>query len=95
MDKIFRNASDTEVAVRKIYTKSTDTFAYADSGCTIKLDADTLKDAFVKGAVIIGSDGTEYIPVSCKVEKKVATVTYVTTDTSTATTAKLATIKSE
>ena len=36
-----------------------------------------------------------YKPISCKTASGVATVTYVTTDSSSTTTAKLATVKSE
>ena len=39
--------------------------------------------------------GTLYKPISCAVAGNVATVTYVTTDSATATTAKLATVKSD
>lgn len=95
MEKIFINSDDTNVAVRKVYTKASDTFAYADSECKTKISADELHDAFIKGVVIVDAAGVEYLPVSCKVASKVATITYVTTDSTTATTAKLATVKSE
>lgn len=95
MEKIFINSDDTNVAVRKVYTKASDTFAYADSECKTKISADELHDAFIKGVVIIDAAGVEYLPVSCKVASKVTTITYVTTDSTTATTAKLATVKSE
>lgn len=93
MEKLYINSDDKNVAVRKVYTKSGDTFAYVDSECKTKATAEELQDAFVKGLVIVGTDETEYLPISCKVASKVATVTYVTTDT-TPTTAKLATVKS-
>lgn len=95
MENIRINANDQNVAVRVVYTKAADTFAYADSKCTVKIDADELRDAFIKGMIIVDSAGVECKPISCKVASEVATVTYVTTDSSTATTAKLATIKSK
>ena len=49
----------------------------------------------IKGMVIVDATGIQYLPVSCEVKKNVATVTYVTTDSTTSTTAKLATVKSE
>lgn len=88
------NSEDRNVAVRKVYTKAADTFAYAESDCKTKVSADELHDAFIKGLVIVDTAGVEYLPISCKVASDVATVTYVTTDTTTATTAKLATVKS-
>lgn len=95
MDKIFMNSTDTNVAVRKIYTKAADTFAYADADCTKKISAADLQDTFIKGMIIVDAKGIQYLPVSCEVKNNVATVTYVTTDSTTSTTAKLATVKSE
>lgn len=94
MERIFIDSDDRNVAVRKVFTKAADTFAYIDKECKTKATADELHDAFIKGLVIVGTDDTEYLPIHCKVASKVATVTYVTTDSSTATTAKLATVKS-
>ena len=95
MDKIFMNSKDTNVAVRKIYTKAADTFAYLDADCTKKISAADLQDTFIKGMIIVDAKGIQYLPVSCEVKNDVATVTYVTTDSTTSTTAKLATVKSE
>lgn len=85
---------DKNVAVRKVYTKASDAFAYSDKECKKKVLTKELYDAFVKGLVIVDAAGVEYLPISCKIADRVATVTYVTTDTTTPTTAKLATVKS-
>lgn len=95
MEKTYINSADRNVAVRRVYTKAADTFAYADSDCTNKVSADDLHDAFIKGLVIVDTAGVEYLPISCKVASNVTTVTYVTTDSTSSTTAKLATVKSE
>jgi hypothetical protein len=95
MDNIFMNVTDKNIAARKVYTKVADTFAYADADCTKKISAADLQDTFIKGMIIVDATGTQYLPVSCEVKKNVATVTYVTTDSTTSTTAKLATVKSE
>lgn len=95
MDKIFMNSTDTNVAARKVYTKAADTFAYSDADCTKKISAADLQDTFIKGMIIVDATGIQYLPVSCEIKKNVATVTYVTTDSATSTTAKLATVKSE
>lgn len=95
MEKVYINAEDKNVAVRKVYAKTGDAYAYADSKCTEKLKADELHDAFIKGMIVVDAAGVEYLPISCKVASKVATVTYATTDTATATAVKLATVKSE
>ena len=94
MDKIYNDFDDTNVAVRKVYVK-TDGFAYVDSACKTKITADALYNIFIKGMIIVDSTGVEYKPISCKVASGVTTITYVTTDSSAATTAKLATVKSK
>ena len=95
MDNIFMNVTDKNIAARKVYTKAADTFAYANADCTEKISAVDLQDAFIKGMVIVDATGIHFLPVSCEIKKNVATVTYVTTDSTTSTTAKLATVKSE
>ena len=94
MDKIYNDFDDTNVAVRKVYVK-TDGFAYVDSACKTKITADALYNIFIKGMIIVDASGVEYVPISCKVASGVTTITYVTTDSSAATTAKLATVKSK
>lgn len=93
MDRIYHHDDTMYVVGTKVYTK-TDGFAYSDEKCTDKISADVLERLFIEGMIIVDSAGVEYKPISCKVASKVATVTYVTTDSSTATTAKLATVKS-
>ena len=94
MDKIYNDFDDANVAVRKVYVK-TDGFAYVDSACKTKITADALCNIFIKGMIIVDASGVEYVPISCKVASGVTTITYVTTDSSAATTAKLATAKSK
>lgn len=94
MDREYIHSDDRNVAVRKIYTKASDAYGYVDSECKTKVAAEELHDAFLKGVVIVAADGTEYLPVSCKVASDVATVTYVKPNTTTATSADLATVKS-
>ena len=94
IEKIRPVADDVNVAVRKVYRKANDTYAYYDSACKNKVTCAELQDAYIKG-LMIDVAGTLYKPISCAVAGNVAIVTYVTTDTSAATTAKLATVKSD
>lgn len=96
IEKIRPVADDVNVAVRKVYGKANDAYAYAyyDSACKNKVTCAELQDAYIKG-LMIDVAGTLYKPVSCAVAGNVATVTYVTTDSAIATTAKLATVKSD
>lgn len=95
MEKItkrFDNVYDVAIVV---YTKANDAYAYVDKKCTTKILTADLLDAFRNGLIIVdAASGIEYLPVSCAVASNIATVTYVTTDGTTATTAKLATVKS-
>jgi hypothetical protein len=94
MNRVYENYTDLHVRATYVYVKTNDVYAYADSGKTVKIDSDTLKDLFEKGLIIV--DGAiEYKPVSFSVVDSVATLTYVKTDGTTPTTAVLATLKSE
>ena len=94
MEIIHMNADDRNVAVRKIYAKA-DGVAYIDSTLKVKATPDELEDAFIKGLLVVDTAGVMYRPISCKKAAGTVTITYVTTDASSATTAKLATVKAE
>jgi hypothetical protein len=91
MDKIYNKSVDVHVSARLMYKKTGDAYAYADSAKTVKINAATLTDMFEKGAIIV-DDAVEYAPISLGVVEGVATITYVKTDGTTATTAVLATL---
>lgn len=93
MIRIHHHDDTMYVAAEKVYTK-TDGLAYTDEKCTAKATTEEVYDAFCRGLIIVNG-GVEYLPISCKVAEGVATVTYVTTDASVPTTAKLATVKTE
>lgn len=94
MDVIHMNAKDVHVATRKIYVKA-DGVAYTDSTLKVKTTPDELEDAYIKGMLVVDAAGVMYHPTGCKKVSGTVTVTYVTTDTASATTAKLATVKAE
>ena len=94
MDRIYHHDDTMYEAATKVYAKS-DGYAYLESDFKTKISADVMKDLFVRGMLIVDSTGVMYKPISLKVTSGVATVTYATTDTTSATTAKLATVKSE
>lgn len=94
MAKIYEDAKDLHVRAVYVYKKASETKAYKDEGCTEQFTASELKDAYLKGAVINVS-GALYKPVALTIAANAATVTYVTADSQTATTAKLATLTSQ
>lgn len=91
MERIYQDAKDKNVAAVCIYGKTSDTAAYVDSDCTTKFTTSELKEAFLKGAVVIIS-GVYYAPVNYGEKSSAGYVTYVKADTSTATTAVLGTL---
>ena len=93
MTQIYEKSSDLHIRATCIYVKSNDDYAYLDAAQTTKIDALTLHNIFQKGMIII--DGTmEYKPTSFIINAGVGTVTYITADDVTPTTAVLATLKS-
>lgn len=91
MDRIFHHDDTIFEAATKIYVKSGN--GYVDSDCKVAVTADQMQDIFNRGMIIV--DGSvQYLPVSLSVASNKATVTYVKTNSSTATTADLATVKS-
>lgn len=94
MEIIRMNADDRNVAARKIYAKA-DGVAYIDKTLKVKATPAELEDAYIKGMLVVDTAGVMYRPISCKNASETVTVTYVTTDTTSATTAKLATVKAE
>lgn len=94
MTRIYENAGDQHVRGTYIYKKSSDTKAYADAAFTNQFSTSELTDVFLKGAVVDAA-GALYRPTGIKISGGIATVTYVTADTTTATTAVLATLTSK
>lgn len=62
MDKIFEQAKDLHVVATLVYNNG-DEFAYVDAECTTKFKVSELKEAFIKGAMIV-IDEAFYAPVS-------------------------------
>ena len=90
MNKIYEDANDQHVVGTYVYVKNGK--AYSDETCKVGITAETLKDLFYKGVVIVDTK-KEYKPVAMTENSGTITLTYVTADT-TPTTAKLATVQS-
>lgn len=90
MDKILFNHMDVNVAGTYVYVG--DGVAYEDSGCEKAFTTESLKNVFLKGAVIVDTD-IMYKPVGFALNAdEVGELTYVKADATTATTAVLATV---
>ncbi len=95
MTNIYEHANDLHVRARYVYSKSSDSYAYEDAAFTKKVTNDELRDMFIKGViVIIDPSGAMYKAVKYTVSSGTGTITYVKADTTTATTAVLATLDS-
>lgn len=51
MEKIYQRAEDKYVATRVVYLNSTDSKLYYDSEFTTEVEADEMKNLFLKGVV--------------------------------------------
>jgi glyoxylase-like metal-dependent hydrolase (beta-lactamase superfamily II) len=92
MVKIYEDSNDQHARRTCIYVKTGNAYAYSDAATTEKIDAATLKDLFLKGAVIIDT-GMHYDPTSFKIVvdglSSVGSITYIKADNTTPTTAVL------
>ena len=93
MSKIFEDAKDLHVVATIIYNKSTDTKAYKDSACTVQYKTSELKEAFIKGAIIVLASNGGYVkPVKYSETSSVGSVFYIKPNTTTATSADIASL---
>lgn len=90
MEKIYKNYNDVPVAAYVIYAKSAK--ACADAAGNKQLKTSELKEMFLKGAVIDTGNGNFAKPVSFTVASSVGKVGYIIPNSSTATSADIATI---
>lgn len=91
MERIYEDANDQHIVGTFVYVKTGK--AYSDIDYKKGIQAEALKDLYYKGAVIVDTK-KEYKPVAMNEDSGTVTLTYVTTDSTTATTAKLATVQS-
>lgn len=90
MNKILFNYMDINVAGTYVYVN--EGAAYEDPEFEKAFNTESLKNVFLKGAVIIDSE-VAYKPISFALNADgVGVLTYVTADATTATTAVLATV---
>lgn len=77
MDRIYNRAEDKNSANIIVYGKASDTKAYSDKACTKQYTTSELKNAFMKGCVVIIGDDMYYpVALSITSSTKVATLTY-------------------
>ena len=55
MDRIYNRAEDKNSANIIVYGKASDTKAYSDAACTMQCTTSELKNAFMKGCVVVNS----------------------------------------
>ena len=93
MDKFFQRAEDKNVAAVAIYEKSGETKAYKDATCTQQFYTSELKNAFIKGAIIVLASSAGYvIPVKYAESSSVGSVYYIKPNSTTATSADIGTL---
>jgi hypothetical protein len=93
MDKFFQRAEDKNVAAVAIYEKSGETKAYKDAACTQQFYTSELKNAFIKGSIIVLASSAGYvIPVKYAESSSVGSVYYIKPNSTTATSADIGTL---
>lgn len=90
MAKIYEDANEQHVRAIMIYKKTAETKAYTDAACTVQFVTKDLKNAFIKGAVIVLEDGTLAKAVGYSESENVGTVKYIVPNGTTATSADIA-----
>lgn len=95
MDRIWNRAEDKNSANIIVYAKASDTKAYSDEACTMQCTTSELKNAFMKGCIVVIGSSDVYYPISLSIASstKIATLTYAKSG-STAGTAATATLVS-
>ena len=93
MAKIMEDANEQHVKAVFIYKKSGQTKAYTDSGCTVQYITSDLKNIFEKGlALIVLEDGSLVKPFKYSESSSVGSVSYITPNGTTATSADIASL---
>ena len=92
VDRIPMRAEDKNYAAQIIYKKESEAYAYIDAACTTKFTTSELKNAFLKGAVILLDSGAYAIPVGYSENDHVGSVTYIVPNGTTATSADIASL---
>ena len=90
MTKIYEDANEQHVRAILIYKKTSETKAYVDAAFTTQYTTSDLKNAFIKGAVIVLEDGSLVKPVKYAESSSVGSVSYITPNGTTATSADIA-----
>lgn len=67
MDRIYNRAEDKNCANIIVYVNNSDTKAYIDKACTTPYKSSELKNAFMKGCIIVASDKEMIYPIGLSV----------------------------
>lgn len=90
MSKIYEDYKDVHVVATLVYKKTGETKAYKDAACTEQYKTSELKEAFVKGAIVVLEDESMVVPVKYAESSSVGSVYYITPNGTTATSADIA-----
>lgn len=91
MDRIYQDSQDVYVSANVIYAGG-DGYAYVDSEKTTKIATSELLNVFLKGCVIYVDEGEYAVPVGYKETSSVGAVSYIVPNSTTATSADIATL---
>lgn len=90
MAKLLMQAKDKNVVATYIYEKSGEAKAYKDAACTEQFYTSELKEAFLKGSVIVLASSAGYVyPVKYAESSSVGSVYFIKPNGTTATSADI------
>jgi hypothetical protein len=89
MDRIYEQSKDLHVVAVKIYAN--DGKAYVDAAHTTQFKTSELKEAFIKGCIVIGEDSLSF-PVGYAETEGVGGIAVIVPNSTTATSADIDTI---
>ena len=90
MAKLYMQAKDKNVVATYIYEKTSESKAYKDAECTVQFKTSELKEAFLKGAIIVLASSAGYvIPVKYAESSSVGSVYFIKPNGTTATSADI------
>ena len=90
MAKLFMQAKDKNVVATYIYEKTSEAKAYKDAACTQQFTTSELKEAFLKGAIIVLASSAGFVyPVKYAESSSVGSVYFIKPNGTTATSADI------
>lgn len=91
----YEKSNEQHLRTRYVYVKASDVYAYKDSTYTEKITSSELIKAFELGVCVIVDNNVYHKPISISTTSGVSTINYIKPNSTTATSADIASIYSK